>query len=60
MESSFIQKLSDEVKLFPYEDFYPKIGKNVFLASGVKIIGSVDIGTKSSVWYNCVIRGDVH
>ena len=60
MESALIQKLNDEIKLFPYEDFYPKIGKNVFLASGVKIIGSVDIGTKSSVWYNCVIRGDVH
>ena len=41
-------------------DFYPKIGNNVFLASGVKIIGNVEIGDDSSVWYNTVIRGDVH
>ena len=60
MESSDIQRLNNEVKLFPYEGFYPKLGKNVFLASGVKIIGNVDIGSNSSVWYNTVIRGDVH
>ena len=60
MESSFIQKLNDEIKVFPYKDFYPKIGTNVFLASGVKIIGDVEIGDNSSIWYNTVIRGDVH
>lgn len=60
MESSFIQKLNDEIKLFPYKEFYPRIGENVFLASGVKIIGNVEIGKNSSVWYNTVIRGDVH
>jgi carbonic anhydrase/acetyltransferase-like protein (isoleucine patch superfamily) len=60
MDSTRIQKLSEEVKLFPYLSFYPTIGKNVFLASGVKIIGNVEIGNNSSVWYNTVIRGDVH
>ncbi|MCW8810726.1 MAG: gamma carbonic anhydrase family protein [Ignavibacteriaceae bacterium] len=60
MESSIIQKLSEEVKLFPYEGFYPTIGKNVFLASGVKLIGNVEIGNNSSIWYNTIIRGDVH
>jgi carbonic anhydrase/acetyltransferase-like protein (isoleucine patch superfamily) len=60
MESSFLYKLNEEVKLFPYLDYYPRIGENVFLASGVKIIGNVEIGSNSSVWYNTVIRGDVH
>ena len=60
MESAFIQKLNDEIRVFPYKDFFPKIGANVFLASGVKIIGNVEIGENSSVWYNTVIRGDVH
>ena len=31
-----------------------------FLASGVKIVGDVEIGNDSSIWYNTVIRGDVH
>lgn len=60
MESSFIQKLNEEVKIFPYRGYYPSLGENVFLASGVKIIGNVEIGKDSSVWYNSVIRGDVH
>ena len=60
MESSFIQRLNDELKIYPYRGFYPQIGRNVFLASGVKIIGNVEIGNSSSVWYNSVIRGDVH
>ncbi|MCU0414020.1 MAG: gamma carbonic anhydrase family protein [Ignavibacteriaceae bacterium] len=60
MESSIIQKLVEELKIFPYKGIYPKIGDNVFLSSGVKIIGNVAIGDNSSVWYNSVIRGDVH
>lgn len=49
-----------EKKLFPYLNFYPEIHDSVFLASGVKIIGNVKINEDSSVWYNTVIRGDVH
>lgn len=60
MDPSQVQKLNLEEKLFPYLDYYPKLGQNIFLASGVKIIGNVEIGDNSSVWYNSVIRGDVH
>lgn len=49
-----------EDKLFPYLNLFPKIHETVFLAEGVKIIGDVTIGENSSVWYNCVVRGDVH
>ena len=38
----------------------PVIGKEVFLAETCVIIGDVVIGDYSSVWYNVVIRGDVH
>ena len=34
------------------------IDKSVFIAEGAKIIGSVEIGENSSVWFNAVIRGD--
>jgi carbonic anhydrase/acetyltransferase-like protein (isoleucine patch superfamily) len=47
-------------KLFLYNDILPKISSNVFLADGVKIIGDVEIGNDSSIWYNSVIRGDVN
>ena len=63
MDAPKISRLShhnDERKLFPYLKLFPDIHKTVFLASGVKIIGDVKIGENSSVWYNTVIRGDVH
>ncbi len=60
METPKIQRIVPENKLFPYKDFYPEIHTSVFLASGVKIIGNVRIDEDSSVWYNTVIRGDVH
>lgn len=60
MDASQIQKIDNKEKLFPYLDLYPKIHQSVFLASGVKIVGDVEIGAYSSVWYNVVIRGDVH
>jgi carbonic anhydrase/acetyltransferase-like protein (isoleucine patch superfamily) len=49
-----------EDKLFKYLDMFPEIEENVFLASGVKIVGNVKIEENSSVWYNTVIRGDVN
>jgi len=55
-----IDLFEKEIKLFPYNDLFPKLHKSVFLASGSKIIGNVEIGEQSSVWYNTVIRGDVH
>jgi gamma-carbonic anhydrase len=38
----------------------PKLGKLSFLAENAVIIGDVEIGDESSVWYGVVIRGDVH
>lgn len=38
----------------------PVIGENCFLAENATIIGDVEIGDNSSVWYSAVIRGDVH
>lgn len=36
------------------------ITKRCFIAAGAQIIGSVEIGELSSVWYNAVIRGDIN
>lgn len=38
----------------------PKIGNNTFLAETATIIGDVEMGTECSIWYNAVLRGDVH
>jgi carbonic anhydrase/acetyltransferase-like protein (isoleucine patch superfamily) len=38
----------------------PNIADGVFLAENAVIIGEVTLGANASVWYNVVIRGDVH
>lgn len=38
----------------------PVFGENTFIAETAVIIGEVTIGRDCSVWYNAVIRGDVH
>lgn len=40
--------------------FTPKFGDDCFLAENATIIGDVIMGNQCSVWYNAVIRGDVH
>lgn len=35
-----------------------KIAKTVYIAPGAQVIGDVEIGDYSSVWYNAVVRGD--
>ena len=38
----------------------PTLGKDCFVAETAVIIGDVEIGDNCSIWYNAVIRGDVH
>ncbi|RVQ67729.1 gamma carbonic anhydrase family protein [Croceicoccus ponticola] len=38
----------------------PRIHDSAFIAPGCRIIGDVEIGPDVSIWYNCVIRGDVN
>ena len=52
--------MNPRVSIYRYEGASPKIDPSVFLADGVRIVGDVEIGPESSIWYNTVIRGDVH
>jgi len=38
---------------------HPRIGRGVFLAETCAVIGDVEIGDESSIWYSTVVRGDV-
>ena len=43
-----------------FQDKLPKIHKSVFVAENVIIIGDVEIGANSSVWFGSILRGDVN
>jgi carbonic anhydrase/acetyltransferase-like protein (isoleucine patch superfamily) len=38
----------------------PRIDPTAFVAPGAQLIGDIEIGPDSSIWYNCVLRGDVN
>ncbi|WP_417782592.1 gamma carbonic anhydrase family protein [Terasakiella pusilla] len=43
-----------------YKGMEPKVDKTAFIAENAVLIGDVEIGEHSSIWYGCVLRGDVH
>ncbi len=46
--------------ILEFDGKYPQIAESAFIAPGACIIGDVTIGPEASVWYNCVLRGDIH
>lgn len=48
------------MKYFTYKNHKPQIDKSVFVAEGAIIIGRVTLEKDASVWFNCVLRGDVN
>jgi len=42
-----------------YKGITPEIAETAFIEASANIIGDVRIGEHSSVWFNCVLRGDV-
>ena len=39
---------------------FPQIPEDCFVAENATIVGEVSLGSSCSIWYNAVIRGDVH
>lgn len=44
--------------LYEYKGKWPVISERAFIADNASIIGEVEIGADSSVWFGAVIRGD--
>lgn len=38
----------------------PRLGKDVFLADNATLVGDIEMGDNCSVWFNAVVRADVH
>lgn len=46
--------------IFPFLGVEPRIGSDCFIAESADLIGDVEVGDTSSVWYRAVLRGDVN
>lgn len=43
----------------PFRGIYPKIADSVYIADTARVIGDVEIAADASIWFGCVLRGDV-
>ena len=46
--------------ILPYGGKTPRIAADAFVAPTAVVIGDVEIGAGSSIWFGCVLRGDVN
>lgn len=48
------------MQIITYRGTRPSVHPGAWIAPGVTLIGDVEIGDESSVWFGTVMRGDVH
>lgn len=46
--------------ILPVLGKHPQFGENSFIAPNATIVGDVIMGDDCSIWFNAVVRGDVH
>ena len=45
--------------ILPWQGIMPRIAADAFIAPNATVIGDVEIGSRSSIWFGVVVRGDV-
>lgn len=46
--------------ILKFKEFYPKIDQSAWIAPSADLIGNIEIGEDSSIWFGCVIRSDIN
>jgi len=54
------EKPAQNLKKFLLPDAAPSVHPSAFIAPGAVVLGAVEIGSESSVWYSSVLRGDIN
>ena len=46
--------------ILSFDNRHPRLDPTAFVAAGAQLIGDIEIGAESSIWYNCVLRADMN
>ena len=46
--------------ILPFKGTWPTIDPSVFLAPTASVIGDVEIGAETNIWWGCLVRGDMN
>ena len=58
--TSFFQRNNNMPVIKPVNGKSPQIPQNCYIAENATIVGDVKMGNNCSIWFNAVLRGDVH
>ena len=47
------------MSIYQLDQWRPEVHPSAFVADSAQVIGQVSLGAEASVWFGCVIRGDV-
>jgi carbonic anhydrase/acetyltransferase-like protein (isoleucine patch superfamily) len=50
----------DITMLYTFKETHPEIHPTAFIAPSSEVIGDVQIGAHTSLWFQCLVRGDVN
>ena len=46
--------------IYSLDGISPKVAPDAFIAPGAAVIGDVEIGSETGVWFHCLVRGDIN
>lgn len=46
--------------IIPFEGRTPMVAPDAFIAPNAVLVGDIEVGSEASVWYGCMLRGDVN
>ncbi|MBN8897598.1 MAG: gamma carbonic anhydrase family protein, partial [Rhodospirillales bacterium] len=46
--------------IFSLDGVTPKIAPDAFVAPSAAVIGDVEIGRETGIWFHCLVRGDMN
>jgi carbonic anhydrase/acetyltransferase-like protein (isoleucine patch superfamily) len=48
------------VMTYTFKKWTPVLGEKTWIAPSADVVGNVTLGKDVSIWFGCVVRGDVH
>jgi carbonic anhydrase/acetyltransferase-like protein (isoleucine patch superfamily) len=44
--------------ILPFREKYPKVDPSAYIVDNAMVIGDVEIGAGTNIWFYCIVRGD--
>ncbi len=46
--------------IYTLDGVTPQVAPDAFIAPGAAVIGDVEVGSETGIWFHCLVRGDLN